>query len=121
MISSPLVRAVQTAEVFASVLKYDGEVRTAIELVGGATFSRFKQLLNRYSRYKNVMFVGHAPDVNNFSLNLVDHIDVKEMKLGFKNSSVCKVNYNIEKGTGEFEWFLESETMKMISAPAKTH
>jgi len=121
IISSPLVRAVQTAEVFASVLKYDGEVRTAIELVGGATFPRFKQLLNRYSHHKNIMLVGHAPDVNNFSLSLIDHEDVKELKLGFKNSSVCKINYHIDKGAGEFEWFLESESMKMISAPVKTH
>jgi phosphohistidine phosphatase len=35
IISSPLIRAVQTAEVFASVIKYNGEIKTAIELVGG--------------------------------------------------------------------------------------
>ena len=32
--SSPLVRALQTAELFSSVMKYDGEIRTAIELIG---------------------------------------------------------------------------------------
>ena len=60
------------------------------------------------------MFIGHAPDVNNFSLNLIDHEDVKELKLGFKNASVCKINYDHVKGAGEFEWFLESESMKLI-------
>src|SRR4030095_17081514 len=41
IISSPLVRAVQTAEVFAAVLKYDHEVKTAIELIGGISYAGF--------------------------------------------------------------------------------
>ena len=30
IVSSPLVRAVQTAEIFAAALKYDGEIKTAV-------------------------------------------------------------------------------------------
>src|SRR5437762_11955383 len=70
IISSPLIRAVQTAEVFASVIKYNGEIKTAIELVGGVSFNRFMQLINRNAHHKILALFGHAPDVYTFALNL---------------------------------------------------
>lgn len=114
IISSPLIRAVQTAEVFAQVLKYNGEIRTAIELVGGASFNRFLQLIRRNSHYKSIGLFGHAPDVNVFAVNLTKNNTVKELKLNFKNASVCKINFDTETEIGTFEWFLEADSMKLI-------
>jgi phosphohistidine phosphatase len=112
--SSPLVRAVQTAEVFSQVLKYDGEIKTAIELIGGHSFSRFAQLLRRNSHNKSIGIFGHAPDVNTFSLNLIKDNNIKQLQLNFKNASVCKINYDVKTEKGEFVWFLNSDTMKII-------
>jgi phosphohistidine phosphatase len=117
ILSSPLVRAVQTAEVFASVLKYDDEIKTAIELIGGNTFSRFTQLINRHSHHNSIAVFGHAPDVNSFSLNLIRNNPVKDLQLNFKNASVCKIKYDPSSGEGKFAWFLNSENMKLIEAP----
>ncbi|HWA05604.1 MAG TPA: phosphohistidine phosphatase SixA [Ignavibacteria bacterium] len=117
ILSSPLVRAVQTAEVFASVLKYDDEIKTAIELIGGNTFSRFAQLINRHSHHNSIAVFGHAPDVNSFSLNLIKDNPVKDLQLNFKNASVCKIKYDPASGKGTFGWFLNSENMKIIEAP----
>lgn len=114
IISSPIVRAVQTAEVFASVLKYEGEIKTAIELIGGNTYHRFTQMLGRYSHHKNIGLFGHAPDVNNFSTALIKGQDTKNLHINFKNASVCKINYDAEKEHGRLEWFLNSENMKLI-------
>ena len=110
--SSPLVRAVQTAEVFASVLRYDGEIKTTIELIGGHTYTRFLQFLKRNSHYESIGIFGHAPDVNTFALNLVKN-EYKGLQLNFKNSSVCKIKYDFEKEKGRFVWFLNSEDMKL--------
>lgn len=112
--SSPLVRAVQTAELFSAVLKYEGEIKTAIELSGGHSFSRFHQFIKRNSHHKSIGIFGHAPDVNTFSLNLIKDSGIKHLQLNFKNASVCKVNYDMKAEKGKFEWFLNSETMKMI-------
>ncbi len=117
--SSPLVRAVQTAEVFASVLKYDNEIKTAIELIGGSTFNRFLQFIKRNSHYNRIAIFGHTPDVNSFSLNLIKDNPVKDLQLNFKNSSVCKINFDPATENGTFEWFLNSENMKLIEAPSK--
>lgn len=117
IISSPLVRAVQTAEVFASVLKYEDEIKTAIELIGGNSFNRFLQLVRRHSHHSSIAVFGHAPDVNSFSLNLIRDNPVKDLQLNFKNSSVCKINYDPASGSGKFGWFLNSENMKLTEAP----
>lgn len=112
VVSSPLIRAVQTAEVFSSVLRYNGEIKTAIELVGGATFNRFLQLIRRNAHHKSIALFGHAPDVNNFSLGLVKN-NHKELRINFKNSSVCKINYDPSSDTGELDWFLDADSMKL--------
>lgn len=117
ILSSPLVRAVQTAEVFASVLKYDDEIKTAIELIGGNTFSRFAQLIKRHSHHDSIAVFGHAPDVNSFSLNLIKDNPVKDLQLNFKNASVCKIKYDPASGKGKFGWFLNSENMKLVESP----
>jgi phosphohistidine phosphatase len=114
IISSPLVRAVQTAEIFASVLNHKGEMKTAIELVGGISFNRFLQLIKRNSHLKSIAFFGHSPDVNHFSVSLIKEHSVPELKINFKNCSVCKINYDIKSEEGKFAWFLRSDTMEMI-------
>jgi phosphohistidine phosphatase len=119
VLSSPLVRAVQTAEVFSSVLKYNDEIKTAIELIGGSTFTRFLMLIKRHSHHNRIAIFGHAPDVNSFSLNLIRNNPVKDLQLNFKNSSVCKINFDPASENGTFEWFLNSENMKLTEAPAK--
>src|SRR4030095_1458656 len=116
IISSPLVRAVQTAEVFAAVLKYDHEVKTAIELIGGISYNRFLQLIRRNSHHNCIALFGHAPDVNTFALNLVSDDTLKNLQVNFKNSGVCRICFDPQTGAGKFIWFLNSETMKLIEA-----
>jgi phosphohistidine phosphatase len=120
ILSSPLVRAVQTAEVFASALKYDFEVRTAIELIGGSSFGRFLQMLKRNSHYNSVGIFSHAPDVNSYCLNLLKNDKIKDLQFNFKNASVCKIDFDTGSETGKFEWFLNSENMKLTERPSKT-
>lgn len=114
ILSSPLVRAVQTAEVFAHTVGYKGEIKTAIELMGGNTFSRFLQMLKRNERFESIGLFGHAPDVNNFAINMLKHNGVHELKINFRNSSVCKIIFDLEKEEGEFGWFLKSDTLEVV-------
>lgn len=116
ILSSPIVRAVQTAEVFGAALKYEGEIKTAIELIGGSTAARFLQMLKRYSHFNNIALFGHAPDVNNFSTLLINDGQNKNFNINFKNSSVCKIEYDMEKEKGKLAWFLNSENMKLTES-----
>jgi phosphohistidine phosphatase len=116
IISSPLVRAVQTAEVFSAVLNHKPEIKAAIELIGGYSNHRFIQLLRKNSHHKSIACFGHSPDVNLFAIALLKNNNVKELKLNFKNCSVCKIHYDLHSEKGEFKFFLKSDTMEVVSS-----
>ena len=113
ILTSPLVRAVQTAELTARFLKFKGQIITAIELMGGHPFHQFQHLIKNNCHHKSIACFGHAPDVNTFALRLLNK-DIKELKINFKKSSVCKIEYDADKEQGKFEWFLNAETMKVV-------
>jgi phosphohistidine phosphatase SixA len=73
-------------------------------------------MIMRNSHHKVIACFGHAPDVNHFAVALLRNNNVKELKLNFKNCSVCKINYDAEKEKGKFVWFLKSDTMELIKA-----
>ncbi len=118
IISSPLARAIQTAEIFSNVLNHHGEFKTAIELIGGASFLKFEQLIKRNSHHYSIACFGHAPDVSHYAAGLIKNNDVTELKLNFKNCSVCRINYDTKGGIGKFVWFLKSDTMELVKSKA---
>ena len=116
ILTSPLVRAVQTAEIFSDVLHHKGNIKTAVELIGGGSYTKFEQLLKRSSGFESIACFGHAPDVNTYAVNLIKSNDVRELKLNFKNCSVCKISYDVKTGKGEFDWFLKSDTLQVVKS-----
>ena len=73
IVSSPLVRALQTAEIVAAVAKitdHDGTVEVERELSpGGDGVALVHKLLS--ARRKRVMLVGHEPDLSSLVARLV--------------------------------------------------
>jgi phosphohistidine phosphatase len=66
IISSPLLRAVQTAEIAAAELGYAEEVVLDDALRPEATYDDFQQLLQRYAKNDSIMVVGHNPSLTMF-------------------------------------------------------
>jgi len=112
LLTSPLLRAVQSAEITAAILQYRGEIKPAYELMGGHSFESFQQLIMRNKSFSHAAFFGHAPDVNTFALRLLNK-DVKELKIDFKKSSVCTIGYDTGTGLARLLWFLNAETMQL--------
>ncbi len=63
IITSPLVRAVQTAEILAQVMEFRGELAVAPELAHGFDRDGLSALIDRYRPAKRLVFVGHEPDL----------------------------------------------------------
>jgi len=61
ILTSPLVRAVQTAEVLAAGLIFSGEVRSSLTLAPGAAPELLLDALTETDG--DVIAVGHAPDM----------------------------------------------------------
>lgn len=61
IIASPLVRAVQTAEILTETIRYNGEVQISAELAGGPDIAALTSLLKAKSSAREIVIVGHEP------------------------------------------------------------
>jgi phosphohistidine phosphatase len=66
VISSPLKRATQTAALVANEIGYDGKLQLDDALRPEATYQKFRDMLQKYSKAEAVMVVGHNPNLSEF-------------------------------------------------------
>lgn len=62
IVTSPAVRAAQTAEIFANALGMRGRVVEDPLLLPGASLENMHKILKKYEDKKSVACVGHEPD-----------------------------------------------------------
>src|SRR4051812_24782322 len=67
VISSPFVRARQTAETVLKTLKWDGKLELYDGLKPEAGFEHFSKILNQLDEKDSVLFVGHNPSISHFT------------------------------------------------------
>jgi phosphohistidine phosphatase len=85
VISSPLTRAMQTAEIVAREIGYEEKIVKDEALRPEASFEQFKALLNRHKDKLAIMVVGHDPSMTEFVNRVLSGgapIAVIEMKKG---------------------------------------
>lgn len=112
ILTSPLARAVQSAEITAHILEYKGEIKTAKTLAGSNSFQKFLHLLLKHSDSENIAVFGHAPDVNLYANKLLDRTSHDSI-MDFKKSSVCKIDFDIDKNESRLIWYLDAEKMQL--------
>src|SRR3569833_3368491 len=66
IVSSPLKRALQTAQFVGNELGYEGKVEISSALDLSASYADFQKQINRYADRQDVMFVGHNPNLFQF-------------------------------------------------------
>jgi len=109
--TSSLIRAVQTAEIFADELNFGGEVELVDELKNEATTSSLQQLIKDNSELNIIALVGHEPKM---SLLLKIYTGLTELNFDFKKSGVCLVEFNVESGEGKLEWYFNPKTKEFV-------
>src|ERR1700761_3841606 len=71
IVSSPLKRSLQTAQLVGTETGYETPILISNALAPDATFSQFQRLLHECSSYENVMVVGHNPNITSFLTHLL--------------------------------------------------
>lgn len=98
--TSPLVRAVQTAEILALGIGYDDEVRVHAPLASEyGTTAQALSVLERHADDDVVALVSHAPKVR----VLAGHLAQESRMGGFTTAATCC----IELAGPQIEWFLD--------------
>ncbi len=104
VISSPLPRALQTAELFCEAV--GGSPITDDRLRPGASWGDMARSMATHSDARRVMFVGHEPDLSTAIVDLTGAASVRMRKGGL----ACVEFYGVpEPGGGEIAWLLDPD------------
>jgi phosphohistidine phosphatase len=110
VLSSPLVRAVQTAEIVALVTKLgerEGSMEVRRAIAPGGDSAALAHALVAEGR-KRVMFVGHEPDLSELVATLVGSFG-----RAFDKAMVVGLHLPSETGRGRLRFVLEPKTLKL--------
>ena len=106
LLSSPLVRAHQTAEIVARELRL--ELRLADALTPGCNIERLLGLLGEHRGAERVMVVGHEPDFSEMVGALTGGSRVR-----LKKGGVARVDLNMPvEGEGTLVWLLPPRALR---------
>ncbi len=71
IVSSPLIRAAQTARIVSRAVSHEGVLAAEEALGSGCTLPRLAQVLARYAEARSVLVVGHQPDMGRLAAGMV--------------------------------------------------
>jgi len=112
IVTSPLVRARQTAEVLAEGLKGKPPIVTADSLAPAGSSAAVMQEIARHVRNPRVALVGHEPNMGELAAQLIG----ARMPLEFKKGGMCRIDFDVlpPKGTGMLRWFLPPRVLRRL-------
>jgi phosphohistidine phosphatase len=90
IVSSPLKRAMQTAQLVGTELGYDAKVEISPALGLNASYADFQNLLVKYADREGVLAVGHNPDIFQFLGRLVTGNGAASIRM--RKGSVARVD-----------------------------
>ena len=111
IVTSPLVRARQTADVFSEDLKNHPPIATSDALAPAGSSASVIQEITRHVRQARVALVGHEPNLGELAAQLIG----ARTPVEFKKGGICRIDFDMlpPKGGGMLRWFV---TPKMLRA-----
>jgi phosphohistidine phosphatase len=113
IITSPLVRTKQTADVFAETLKSKPAVSQSDALAPAGTPAAVIQELGKVAKKGRIALVGHEPNIGELAARLIG----ARAPLEFKKGAICCIEFDVlpPKGTGQLRWFVTPRMLREIS------
>lgn len=117
IISSPLLRARQTAEIVASQTGHEDQVIIDDAMRPEASYEQFEELLARHKDKDAIMLVGHNPSQTEFLNRLLT--GGQGEPIDFKKAAVARVDVEPAK-PAVLKWMIPPKAVKAIQASAKS-
>jgi phosphohistidine phosphatase len=113
VLTSPLVRAVQTAEILSRGLPARPDVTVLPALAPGTPPSRVVQALADYEKPKVIALVGHEPDLGHLAAWLIG----ARTPLEFRKGAVCRIDTVDWPATRESRliWFTTPRILRRLA------
>ncbi len=121
IVSSPLKRCLQTAQLVGTEMGYEAKILHAQALEPGADFAQFSRLLHECRSYENVLMVGHNPTMTAFLGQLISTTNggggerSREMaNVRLRKGAVARVT--VERGATVLKWLLDPRLVRALYA-----
>ncbi len=113
MITSPLLRAAQTADILARRLTPDRQPLPAESLKPNGSFALFMKWLGECA-VESVMAVGHMPDIGEFAQQCLT--GGRGFEMTFKKAAVCCLAFDGEPSAGRarLEWLMQPAALRRL-------
>jgi phosphohistidine phosphatase len=112
IISSPLARTKQTAEIIAGTLKDKPAIVTSDSLAPAGTPAGVMQEIARHARKARVALVGHEPNLGELAARLIG----ARSPIQFKKGAICRIDFEIlpPKSLGQLQWFVTPRMLRRM-------
>jgi phosphohistidine phosphatase len=113
LLTSPLVRARQTADVFAETMKSKPPIAIIDALTPAGSPAAVIQDLGKYMRKASIALVGHEPNMGELAAYLIG----AKVPLPFKKGAICRIDFSVfpPKGKGALCWFVTPRMLRKLS------
>lgn len=113
VLSSPLVRARQTADILSAELPGNPPVTETDALEPGAAFERVLRVLDGCADSSSIALVGHEPGIGELAAQLMH----STLPLEFKKGAVCRIDLDgwPPAEPGRLRWFLSPKIMRKLA------
>jgi phosphohistidine phosphatase len=113
ILSSPLVRTKQTAEILAESMKSKPPVAFVDALAPAGTPAAVIQEIGKHARKARIALVGHEPNLGELAARLIG----ARASLEFKKGGICRIDFEIlpPKGVGHLVWFVTPKMLRKIA------
>ncbi len=114
VVSSPLKRSVQTAQLVATEIGFESRIVLSNALAPEATGADFQKLLRQFDRCENLLLVGHSPNLQMFlgSLLVPAGPDVKPAMVRMRKGAIARLTTG--KGPVVLSSLLDPRTVKAL-------
>ena len=112
IITSPLVRAKQTADVFVQHLDSKPSVSMSDALAPAGSPAGVVQEIAKHAKKRRIALVGHEPNLGELAARLVG----SRTPLAFKKGGICRIDFEVlpPKGPGQLRWFITPKMLRKL-------
>ena len=112
IVSSPLKRALQTAQFVGTELGYDAKVEISPALAPEADYVAFQDLLAKYADREGILAVGHNPSLFQFLGRLVTGNGGANLRM--RKGSVARID--LDRHPPQVQWLIDPRSVRSIYA-----
>ncbi len=115
IVSSPLVRAVETAEIVSDALASNVPTDFCDALSPGGSPEALIAFLAKHPHRKRVLVVGHEPDLSSMAARLIGA--GRHANLSFKKGGCCQITFDEfpPNSPGQLAWWLTPRVMRKLA------